>query len=167
MKHKYLLLMLLALPFLLCSCNDSDDVQSIFTGRTWKLTYITKKNDHKWYHFPGVENKVYESYDPMNGTRYFEIDFTGSKEDNVISGDLKGYGSVEVLGRWNANGVSNVFSTSLSKKEVKDPKENTLGKYIIEGLSNAISYSGDENNLYLYFEYDKEMLTMVFAPKIR
>ena len=46
MKYKYLLLLLLMLPFV-CGCNDSDDVNGIFTGKVWKLTYITKKNDHK------------------------------------------------------------------------------------------------------------------------
>ena len=46
MKYKYLLLLLLMLPFV-CGCNDSDDVSGIFTGKVWKLTYITKKNDHK------------------------------------------------------------------------------------------------------------------------
>ena len=45
MKYKYLLLLLLMLPFV-CGCNDSDDVNGIFTGKVWKLTYITKKNDH-------------------------------------------------------------------------------------------------------------------------
>ena len=33
----------LVIPFL-SGCNDTDDVQKIFTGKTWKMTYITKKN---------------------------------------------------------------------------------------------------------------------------
>lgn len=35
----------LVIPFL-SGCNDTDDVQKIFTGKTWKMTYITKKNEH-------------------------------------------------------------------------------------------------------------------------
>lgn len=38
----------LVIPFL-SGCNDTDDVQKIFTGKTWKMTYITKKNEHSWY----------------------------------------------------------------------------------------------------------------------
>lgn len=52
MKYKYLLLLLLMLPFV-SGCNDSDDVNGIFTGKVWKLTYITKKNEHKPYDFWG------------------------------------------------------------------------------------------------------------------
>lgn len=29
----------LVIPFL-SGCNDTDDVQKIFTGKTWKMTYI-------------------------------------------------------------------------------------------------------------------------------
>lgn len=32
--------LLLLLP-LFSGCNDSDDVAAIFTGKTWKLNYIT------------------------------------------------------------------------------------------------------------------------------
>lgn len=35
--------LLLLLP-MFSGCNDTDDVAGIFTGKTWKLTYITKAN---------------------------------------------------------------------------------------------------------------------------
>ena len=35
--------LLLLLP-LFSGCNDSDDVAAIFTGKTWKLAYITLKD---------------------------------------------------------------------------------------------------------------------------
>ena len=34
--------LLLLLP-MFSGCNDTDDVAGIFTGKTWKLTYITVK----------------------------------------------------------------------------------------------------------------------------
>lgn len=34
--------LLLLLP-MFSGCNDTDDVAGIFTGKTWKLTYITSK----------------------------------------------------------------------------------------------------------------------------
>ena len=57
MKYKYLLLLLLMLPFV-SGCNDSDDVNGIFTGKVWKLTYITKKNEHKPYDFWGDKTNM-------------------------------------------------------------------------------------------------------------
>ena len=60
MKYKYLLLLLLMLPFV-SGCNDSDDVNGIFTGKVWKLTYITKKNEHKPYDFWGDKDKYEQS----------------------------------------------------------------------------------------------------------
>ena len=37
--------LLLLLP-LFTGCNDSDDVAAIFTGKTWKLNYITVDGGH-------------------------------------------------------------------------------------------------------------------------
>ena len=49
------------LPFV-SGCNDSDDVNGIFTGKAWKLTYITKKNEHKPYDFWGDKDKYEQSF---------------------------------------------------------------------------------------------------------
>lgn len=163
MKQKFAWLILLFIPFLMGSCNDTDDVQSIFTGRTWRLTYITKKNSHGWYSFPGVDNSVVESY--LNGKRNFVIDFSGSTTDGIISGDFLGSESVSASGTWRANGKSNDFSMTVQRSSVKESKD-TLGKYIIEGLKSASSYTGDNNNLFLYYEYNSETLCLVFAPYI-
>lgn len=78
----------LVIPFL-SGCNDTDDVQKIFTGKTWKMTYITKKNEHSWYKFTDVSEAIYKSYDPINGTKAFKIAFTGSTEDNIIRGEFQ------------------------------------------------------------------------------
>ena len=43
--------------------------------------------------------------------------------------------------------------------------KDTLAKHIVEGLENATSYEGDERNLYLYFEYEKETLCIAFTPE--
>lgn len=48
--------LLLLLP-MFSGCNDTDDVAGIFTGKTWKLTYITKANGHGWYNFPDIARR--------------------------------------------------------------------------------------------------------------
>ena len=40
--------LLLLLP-LFTGCNDSDDVAAIFTGKTWKLNYITVDGGHDMF----------------------------------------------------------------------------------------------------------------------
>ena len=47
--------LLLLLP-LFTGCNDSDDVAAIFTGKTWKLNYITVDGGHDM--FPFWENEA-------------------------------------------------------------------------------------------------------------
>ncbi len=42
--------LLLLLP-LFTGCNDSDDVAAIFTGKTWKLNYITVDGGHDMFPF--------------------------------------------------------------------------------------------------------------------
>lgn len=136
----------LVIPFL-SGCNDTDDVQKIFTGKTWKMTYITKKNEH-------------------NGTKAFKIAFTGSTEDNIIRGEFSGSGSVTFTGTWQADGKSNEFRiTGIKNQPSYGDSKDTLAKHIVEGLENATSYEVDERNLYLYFEYEKETLCIAFTPE--
>lgn len=65
--------LLLLLP-MFSGCNDTDDVAGIFTGKTWKLTYITKANGHGWYNFPDIadESNVMEY---INGKKTFMLGF--------------------------------------------------------------------------------------------
>lgn len=56
MKYKYLLLLFLMF-FFVSGCNDLDDVNGIFIGKVWKLMYIIKKNEYKFYDFWGDKDK--------------------------------------------------------------------------------------------------------------
>ena len=123
----------LVIPFL-SGCNDTDDVQKIFTGKTWKMTYITKKNEHSWYKFTDVSEAIYKSYDPINGTKAFKIAFTGSTEDNIIRGEFSGSGSVTFTGTWQADGKSNEFRiTGIKNQPSYGDSKDTLAKHIVEG----------------------------------
>lgn len=166
MKCSMLLCCLIwAIPFL-SGCNDTDDVQKIFTGKTWKMTNITRGKDAqgRWYRFPGVSDEMYASYDPVSGTRAFRIVFEGSTSDDVISGNFSNGASsaVTIGGTWSANGRSNEFRANI--KQSSSSGSDTLGKYIIEAIQKATSYQGDERNLYLYYEYEGETLFMAFTP---
>lgn len=50
-KNIYKIVGLLLLLPLFSGCNDSDDVAAIFTGKTWKLNYITVDGGHEMFGF--------------------------------------------------------------------------------------------------------------------
>ena len=142
--------LLLLLP-MFSGCNDTDDVAGIFTGKTWKLTYITKANGHGWYNFPDIadESNVMEY---INGKKTFMLVFSGSVEDDIIHGT------------WSANGKNQEFGMKVEKGTPIDSKDRIAEK-ILEGMRKANSYKGsDSRNLYLYYQTDKEDLCLVFAP---
>ena len=57
-KNIYKIVGLLLLLPLFSGCNDSDDVAAIFTGKTWKLNYITVDGGHEMFVFFGrMRNK--------------------------------------------------------------------------------------------------------------
>lgn len=156
----------LLIPFLM-GCNDTDDVQKIFTGKIWKMTNITrgKKDQGKWFSFPGVTKEDYESYNPTIGTRAFRISFEGSTLDDIISGKFNSVSpsSVAINGTWNANARNNDFHADIEKSS--SSSGDALGKYIIEAMQKATTYEGDEYNLFLYFEYNNEVLYIAFTPE--
>ncbi len=153
---------LLLLPFL-SGCTSSDDIQAIFTGKTWRLTYITQGKGAAWYGFPGLTDSDYKAYDPNTGTKQFTIEFTGAEHDHVISGGFTCLGSLRGPGTWSANGESKAFNAQFSSTPTVD-KNDKLAAIIRDALSKANEYSGDEMNLFIHFTYEKERLFMAFSP---
>lgn len=85
--------LLLLLP-LFSGCNDSDDLQGIFTGKTWKLTYINLKDKGGWMN--GFSEKSIKILNENQES--YTITFTGTEEDNRISnGAVKGELSLQIL----------------------------------------------------------------------
>lgn len=153
MKYKYLLLLLLALPFI-SGCERSDDVTGIFTGKTWKLTYITvadSKTPHQ-YNFWGNTETYDKAIKELNKEGAYTIIFSGMESDNIVEGKFSGVLGTpsNYSGSWHADGKSNDFSASIEKNgEMKALLDN----YFITGLKSATRYKGDYNNLHLYFTY--------------
>lgn len=148
--------LLLLLP-LFSGCNDSDDLQGIFTGKTWKLTYINLKDKGGWMNSFSeksikILNENQESY---------TITFTGTEEDNRISnGAVKGrIITADLTGTWSANGKNNEFHASVTNVNENDD----LAKEFIKGLNNASSYIGDDNGLFLYYNPAGSQQTYVLA----
>lgn len=154
--------LLLLLP-LFSACNDSDDVASIFTGKTWKLNYITVDGQHEMFSF--WENKIEEnkSIEELNKNGTYNVIFEGVAEGDFISGKIRGtvVASYSLAGTWSANGKNNDFNANITEGNDGGDK---LAKNFIEGLRNATSYEGDDKNLYLLYKPkdSKQTFRMVF-----
>ena len=148
--------LLLLLP-LFSGCNDSDDLQGIFTGKTWKLTYINLKDKGGWMNgFSEKSSKILNEKQES-----YTITFTGTEEDNRISnGAVKGrIITADLTGTWSANGKNNEFHASVTNVNENDD----LAKEFIKGLNNASSYIGDDNGLFLYYNPAGSQQTYVLA----
>lgn len=155
--------LLLLLP-LFSGCNDSDDVAAIFTGKTWKLNYITVDGDHEMFDFWGNDNAARtKSYGELKQNGSYNLVFNGITKGYIISGSITGtiFASFPLNdGTWRANGKNNEFNASVSGNDGGDQ----LAKSFLEGLNQASSYEGDNKNLYLLYnpKNSKRTFRMVF-----
>ncbi|WP_321480990.1 DUF4847 family protein [uncultured Bacteroides sp.] len=147
MKYKHLLLVAFLLP-ILSGCNNSDDVARIFLDKTWQLTDILEGNSSSDY-WNGNKEAKEASLKLIGVGDNFTITFTGTVDGNSISGALSGKAtSTTYTGNWRANGEKNTFISSANPITDRD----VLGRAFLDALNHATSYSGDENNLYIYFK---------------
>ena len=132
-------------------------MQGIFTGKTWKLTYINLKDKVGWMN--GFSEKSIKILNENQES--YTITFTGTEEDNRISnGAVKGrIITADLTGTWSANGKNNEFHASVTNVNENDD----LAKEFIKGLNNASSYIGDDNGLFLYYNPAGSQQTYVLA----
>lgn len=144
--------LLLLLP-LFSGCNDTDDVAAIFTGKTWKLNYITIDGGHDMVDFWGADaDKRKESYEELNKEGTYNVVFEGIPEGERISGNIRGtlVKNNSFEGTWNANGKNNNFHASVTGSDSGD----ILAKNFLAGLNCPNStYEGDSNGkLYIIYK---------------
>lgn len=152
---------LLLLPFF-AGCNDSDDVAAIFTGKTWKLNYITVDGGHEMFPFWENEDQKRKIFEELNKPGNYNIVFDGIVEGDVIRGNVQGslIYNKSFSGTWSANGKNNKFNATVTGSDGGD----RLAQNFLEGLNSATSYEGDENNLYLLYKskLNNQTFRMVF-----
>lgn len=170
MKRKtgtnFLLALLCALlPLLVTSCSREDDVLEIFTGRTWKLSYIAAEGSYKMYDYWGSTNSTAykNSMNYLAQDNTFIVDFSGTGDDNSVSGSFSGTViTATITGQWQANAQDRTITTS----SVRSSKQETdvLARAFITGLTNAIRYEGDTSNLFIYYQDGQTVKRMGFVP---
>lgn len=151
-----LLLFCATLP-LLSSCNNTDDLTEIFTGKTWKMSRLTNKNSEAQF-YPGIWNSQEAKKKSLNQLKQegcFTLRFEGTELDGeMIGASLSGRGiNTSFTGTWNADGKNQ--SLTLSLKTDGSTEGDPLAKAFINGLRNVYKYEGDANSLTLFYK-DKD-----------
>lgn len=160
MKVRYLLYILLILPFL-SGCSDEDDVLGIFTKHPWRLTDVFEKGKPK---HPTTSTLLWSSERDYNAyikalenPDNFIVDFEGIEGDGNVYGNINGYAtSSSISGEWKVIKNSREMSNKVSSRD------NGTGKILIEALNNAHSYDGDYNNLRIHFKKNNQEFFLLF-----
>lgn len=160
MKTKYLLFLILLFP-LLSGCNDTDDIAKIFLGKTWKLTNIMEGGSPSNDYWNGNKEAQAASIALIQAGDNCTIRFSGTITGDIIIGTIAGTAtSTTFSGKWRADAESRTFSSNATASSTDN---DVLGRAFLEALNNkAISYSGDENNLYIHFKEGQKTKYLLF-----
>ena len=152
MKKKLTYLLLLLLLPLLGGCDTEDNVLEIFTGKTWKLTYIALEGQHQMFDFWNEDtDAARRSLQLLEQGSTFIIEFNGSETADYVGGDFEAQAvNRSITGNWAANGASRELSLNNLRTSGND--SDILAQAFLTGLQNAVRYSGHSQYLYIYYE---------------
>ncbi|KAA6331873.1 hypothetical protein EZS27_019567 [termite gut metagenome] len=155
MKFSYLSVFALFFS-LFVSCNQTDDLKGIFMGKTWKLTEIRYDNgdlckDYWVTVSGGFDRESFDiSYKQKAVRECFTLIFSGVDSGGKASGQYKGRATnVDLSGNWSVDSESRAFQTSYQNAEMD---KDVLGRAFANAIKNAEFYSGDYDNLTVYFK---------------
>lgn len=162
MKKKLTYLLLLLLLPLLGGCDTEDNVLEIFTGKTWKLTYIALEGQHQMFDFWNEDtDAARRSLQLLEQGSTFIIEFNGSETADYVGGDFEAQAvNRSITGNWAANGASRELSLNNLRTSGND--SDILAQAFLTGLQNAVRYSGDNQYLYIYYEDGQTTKCMAF-----
>lgn len=162
MKKRLTYLLLLLLLPLLGGCDTEDNVLEIFTGKTWKLTYIALEGQHQMFDFWNEDtDAARRSLQLLEQGSTFIIEFNGSETADYVGGDFEAQAvNRSITGNWAANGASRELSLNNLRTSGND--SDILAQAFLTGLQNAVRYSGDSQYLYIYYEDGQTTKCMAF-----
>ena len=162
MKKKLTYLLILLLLPLLGGCDTEDNVLEIFTGKTWKLTYIALEGQHQMFDFWNENTDAAQrSLQLLEQGSTFIIEFNGSETADYVGGDFEAQAvNRSITGNWAANGASRELSLNNLRTSGND--SDILAQAFLTGLQNAVRYSGDSQYLYIYYEDGQTTKCMAF-----
>lgn len=128
--------MLLTFALAMVACNTTDDIEAIFSGQTWYLTYI-KNGDEKTT--------------PKNG-KIYSIDFNKNAQ---FEARVPGGGVIK--GRWHADGSDKHSFNCTNVTYEGFISGDSIANNMLNILQNATSYNGDTNWLHIIKDKNTEM----------
>ncbi|MBO7290245.1 MAG: DUF4847 family protein [Bacteroidaceae bacterium] len=127
------MLMLLAVAAI-AACSREDDINEIFTGHTWKLTYIVDGDIRRW---------------PAQTDNY-SLQFTQAG----FTATTPGGGTIN--GHWHADGSTREFRcTDIRSSGIAG--NDTIGRLMLNQLKEASSYEGDIHFLKIIKDKNQQM----------
>lgn len=126
--------MLLLAVATISACSREDDINEIFTGHTWQLTYIDNGDIRRW---PAQTDNY--------GLQFTQTGFTAT---------TPGGGSIN--GRWHADGSTREFRCS-DVRSSGIANNDTIGQMMLKQLKEAVSYDGDIHYLKIIKDKNQQM----------
>lgn len=166
-----IILLIAALSISLCSCEREDDVMEIFTGKTWKMSYIFPDGQPStpidfWEGFDNPEEAYKISNELAKDKSSYNLIFKGGLlNTGKMGGTFEGRAvNATVEGYWTADGDTRALQFSDVKWKGSDT--DVLAKAFIRGLSaNVYKYAGDNSNLYIHFKDGQLTRVIALVPK--
>lgn len=126
-----LLLLIVLVPTLIAtSCDNDDDLNEIFQGKTWKITGATIKGQ-------SINGDEVKSLYTQTGT--YTLTFSGQ----TFAGTLAAGSALS--GTWKANGGKHTIQFTIT--DAHDTESTRLSADIYDIITRATTYSGDANIL--------------------
>lgn len=148
---------------LISACSDDDDLKEIFTGKKWKMSYIFNENNYKvpadlW---EGDSSRRDASLTSRDTEGNYTIVFTGAEISGSFHGAVSGRTvNSQFTGQWDAN--PRTHELNISELSWTGTETDIMAKSFKQGLENAFKFSGDSNNLYIYY-HPNDATTLVIG----
>lgn len=137
MKLKHLLSLMIALP-LLWSCNNEDDIDTIFISGTWNVGNFYNGGD--WSKVNDGARPTFTKEEDLKALNALTVTFM---DDGTLQGRIA---SGTFTANWNADGKDRTVSITNLKVSGSPTGKS---KMLIDALKNAAYYKGDSNYLKL------------------
>lgn len=133
-------------------CTPENDIEGIFVGRTWKLSYFCTVDGDDWKH-DVKPLMTQEEMKSVNTAGKYQITF----HDGTFSGIAY---DTTFSGRWEAEGDSYDFKLTITESSGQEQDET--GRKFLDSLKKARYYLGDYNSVKIFYDEKKNFL--LFRP---
>ena len=140
-KALYTLFTCMAMALCLTACRQEDDIEEIFTGKTWYITSGCVQG----HPLAGDDIKTL-----CQDSQAYLVSFSQDTFTGVLSS------GTTYSGTWEADGKSRSFSLAVRQEATP---QSQLDRHIYNTLRGTVRYEGDTNIIHLYAD-DANYITL-------